>query len=80
MNVITSNFVLYTDYFNDDEQSRFHHLLESTEVYLHNLNTNEILPVNITNSSCDYTTFTNNGKKKWYNTINVEVAQERIRK
>ena len=80
LNVITSNFVLYTDYFNDDEQSRFHHLLESTEVYLHNLNTNEILPVNITNTSCDYTTFTNNGKKKWYNTINVEVAQERIRK
>lgn len=80
LNVITPKYVLYTDYFNDDEQSRFHHLLESTEVYLHNLNTNEILPVNITNTSCDYTTFTNNGKKKWYNTINVEVAQERIRK
>ena len=80
LNTITPSYVLYTDYFNDDEQSRLHHLLESTEVYLHNLNTNEFLPVNITNSSCDYTTFTNNGKKKWYNTINVDVAQEKLRK
>lgn len=80
LNTITPSYVLYTDYFNDDEQSRFHHLIESTEVYLHNLNTNEFLPVNITNTTCDYTTYTNNGKKKWYNTINVDVAQEHLRK
>lgn len=80
LNTITPSYVLYTDYFNDDEQSRLYHLLESTEVYLHNLNTNEFLPVNITNSTCEYTTYTNNGKKKWYNTINVEVAQDQLRK
>lgn len=80
LNVINSSYVLYTDWFNDDEQSRLYHLLESTEVYLHNMVTGEFLPVNITNTNCDYKTFTNNGKKKWYNTINVEVAQERIRK
>lgn len=80
LNTITPSYVLYTDYFNDDEQSRLYHLLESTEVYLHNLNTNEFLPVNITNTTCDYTTYTNNGKKKWYNTINVDVAQEKMRK
>lgn len=79
-NVITTEYKLYTDWFNDDEQSRLHHLLESTQVYLHNLNTDEILPVNLTNTECVYKTFTNNGKKKWYNTFNATVAQTKIRR
>ena len=78
-NVMTTKYQLYTDWFNDDEQSRLHHLLESTEVYLHNLVTDEILPVVITNNTCDWKTFSNNGRKMWYNTINVEVSQQRIR-
>ena len=79
-NVINTEYVLYTGWFNDDEQSRLHHLLESTEVYLHNLNTDEIYPVNITNNSCEFKTFTNNGRKKFNNTINVEVAQTKVRR
>lgn len=79
-NVITPQYTLHTGWFNDDEQSRLHHLLESTEVYLHNLNTDEVIPVNITNNSCEYKTFTNNGKKKFNNTINVEVAQTKVRR
>lgn len=79
-NVINTEYILYTGWFTDAEQSRLHHLLESTEVYLHNLNTDEIVPVNITNNTCEYKTFTNNGRKKFSNTINVEVAQTRIRK
>jgi hypothetical protein len=79
-NVINTEYVLHTGWFNDDEQSRLHHLLESTEVYLHNLNTDEIYPVNITNTTCEYKTFTNNGRKKFNNTINVEVAQTKVRK
>lgn len=79
-NVITPQYTLHTGWFNDDEQSRLYHLLESTEVYLHNLITDEIVPVNITNNTCEYKTFTNNGRKKFSNTINVEVAQTRIRK
>lgn len=77
-NVINTKYALYTDYLTDDEQERFYNLVESTEVYLHNLNTDEILPVNITNNKFDYKTFTNNGKKKWYNTIECEVAKEKI--
>lgn len=79
-NKITSTYRLHTDWFTDEEQSRLHHLLESTEVYLHNLNTDKIEPVNITNKTVEYKTFTNNGKKKWHNTIDVEVAQTKIRK
>lgn len=79
LNVITPTYKLYTDWFNDEEQSKMYHLYESTEVYLHNLVTNKIEPVNITDTECVYKTFTNNGKKKFYNTINVEVAQEKFR-
>lgn len=79
-NLITTTYRLHTDWFTDDEQSRLYHLLESNEVYLHNLVTDKIEPVNITNKSVEYKTFTNNGKKKWYNTIDVEVAQTKIRK
>ena len=78
-NVITPQYTLHTGWFNDDEQSRLYHLLESTEVYLHNLVTDKIEPVNITNTQCEYKTFTNNGRKKFNNTINVEVAQTKVR-
>ena len=79
-NDITTSYELHTDWFTDDEQSRLHHLLESPCVYLHNLNTDKIDSVIITNNKCEYKTFTNNGKKKWHNTINVECSQTKIRK
>jgi hypothetical protein len=78
--VITPKYTLYTDWFDDVQQSKMYHLLESTEVYLHNLKTGKIEPVNITNTTLDYKTFANNGKKKWYNKIDVEVAQDKIRR
>lgn len=79
LNLITQTYKLYTDWLNDDEASRMFNLLESTEVYLHNLEDDSIIPVNITNNSCEYKTFSNNGKKKFYYTIDVELAQYRIR-
>lgn len=79
INIIKTEYVLYTDYFDDEQQSKFHNLLESVEVYLHDLKNNIILPVNITNTNCEYKTFTNNGRQKFNNTINVELSQEKIR-
>jgi hypothetical protein len=80
LNVISKKYSLKTDWLNDDEASRMYHLLESTEVWLHNLETDEITPVIITNKTCEYKTFKNNGRKKFYYTIDVEASQERIRK
>lgn len=79
LNVINSTYKLYTDYLTDDEASRMYHLLESTEVYMHNLEDDTIIPVNITNNTCEYKTFSNNGKKKFYYEIDVEFAQHKIR-
>ena len=77
---MTTQYTLYTDYLTDDEASKMYNLLESVNVYLHDLETNKIIAVNITNSTCDYKTFTNNGKKKFYYTINVEESQTKMRK
>ena len=79
LNVIQPTYKLYTDWMNDDEASRMYHLLESTEVYLHNLEDGTIIPINLTNSNCEFKTFTNNGKKKFYYEIDAELAQPRIR-
>ena len=79
MNVISPTYKLYTDWLNDDEASRMHHLLESTEVYMHDLENDKIIPVNISNTNCEYKTFSNNGKKKFYYVIDVESAQNKIR-
>ena len=79
LNMINSTYRLYTDWMNDDEASRMHHLLESTEVYMHNLEDNTIIPVNITNNNCEYKTYSNNGKKKFYYEIDVEFAQHKVR-
>lgn len=60
--------------------SKMFHLLESTMVYLHNLETNEIIPVVITNSQCEYLTYTNNGKKPYFYNITVEESNQKLRK
>ena len=60
--------------------SKMYHLLESTMVYLHNLETNEIIPVVITNSQCEYLTRRNNGKRPFFYTITVEESNTKLRK
>ena len=80
LNTITSSWVLYTGYLNDIQASKMYNLLESNQVYLHNLKEDVITPVIITNSTCEYLTYTNNGKKKFYYTINVEASQDKYRK
>ena len=79
MNIINTTYKLYTDWMNDEEASKMFNLLESTEVYLHNLEEDKIIPVIITNKNCEFKTFKNNGRKKFYYTIEVEEAQHKIR-
>lgn len=78
LNVVNEKYTLYTNYLTDEEAGRMYNLLESTEVYLHNLATGEIKAVNITNSECEYKTYTNEGKKKFYYQIDVEASAEKV--
>lgn len=56
-----------------------HHLLESTNVYLHNLESNTIEPIIITNTNCEYKTYTNNGKKVVYYMIEAKSSKNKCR-
>lgn len=80
LNTIVPEWTLYTNYLTDTQASKMHHLLESTMVYLHNLEDNKIIPVIITNNSCEYKTYSNQGKNMFYYTIEVQSSQDKYRK
>lgn len=82
--VITENidvtWKLHTDYLNDVQWALLHHLIGSTRVYLHDLVSNSLLPVVVTDTKASYKTFSNQGKKKTFAEINVRAAQKRERR
>lgn len=77
---ITPKWRLNTDYLTDDQWAKTHHLLGSTHVLLHNLATDEIVPVVITSSTAEFKTYRNQGNKKSFLTIDVEASVKRMRK
>lgn len=80
VNELDKTFVLHTSWLNDNEAARMHHLLNSTDVYLYDINTGEMMPVVITNTTTEYKTFKGNGGKLVNYSINVSLAQDRIRR
>lgn len=79
-NPYTKKWELHTGWLLGNEGEKMHHLLGSTQVYLQDIQTDELLPVNITDNSCQYKTYRNNGGKLVDYTINCELAQNRERR
>ena len=80
VNEISKTMTLHTSWMSDDESSRMHHLLNSTNVYLGDLVTGQMIPVILTDTRIDYKTYKGNGGKLVNYAINVTIAQERIRR
>ena len=80
VNEITKSFTLHTSWMSDAESLRMHHLLNSTEVYLFNINTGDMIPVTLNNTTTEYKTYKNNGGRLVNYTIDATLAQERIRR
>lgn len=80
VNEIVKTMTLHTSWLSDDESSRMHHLLNSTNVYLGDLVTGQMIPVTLTDTRTDYKTYKGNGGRLVNYTINVIIAQERIRR
>jgi len=76
-NTYKQKFQLNTGWLESGE--KMHHLLGSTCVYLQDIERQEMLPVTITDTSCEYKTFKGNGGKLINYTINCELAQGRKR-
>lgn len=78
-NQIEHNYELNTDWLTDEQSEILaYHLLSSNNVYLHNLNTNIIIPVNITDTSTEYKYFKNKRKLNSYTIKVVESNKQTI--
>lgn len=80
VNEIVKRMTLHTSWLSDEQSSRMHHLLNSTEVYLYDILKDEMIPVILTNTTTEYKTFKGNGGKMVNYAIEVEFANERIRR
>lgn len=80
LNEIQKNITLHTSWLSDEQSLRMHHLLNSTDVYLHDLVNNRILPVVLDSTSIPYKTFKGEGGKLVNYTIEVIIAQTRMRR
>jgi len=79
-NTSTRGITLHTGWLKDEQSAMMHHLLDSTSIYLHDLDRDVVEPVLITSTSHEYATFANNGHKPVEYTIEVEYANKQIRK
>lgn len=80
VNEITKGFTFHTGWLLSDQGERMHHLINSTDVYLYDIANEEMIPVTIPTTSCEYRTFKNQGNRLVDYTIQVEVAQHRERR
>lgn len=80
VNEISKSLTLHTSWMSDDQSSRMHHLLNSTDVYLYDFLTGEVIPVLLTNTTTEYKTYKSNGCKLVNYAISVKYANDRIRR
>ena len=80
VNEITKSYTLHTSWMSDAESLRMHHLLNSPEVYLFNINTGDMIPVVLNNTTTEFKTYKNNGGRLVNYTIDATLAQDRIRR
>lgn len=76
LNTITPSWSLNTGYI----KGNISELVSSLNVYLYDLNTKDLIPVNITTTSAEYLNYTNNGKHFTNYTVEVEASQKNFRK
>jgi hypothetical protein len=77
---ITRTWHLNTGHLTDAQWAKTHHLLGSTHVFLHNLDSGEIVPVVIKVNKADFNTYRNNGGKMSQLSIDVEESTKRERR
>ena len=80
VNEITKGFTFHTGWLLDDQGEMMHHLINSTDVYLYDIANEQMIPVIIPTTTCEYKTYKNQGNKLVDYTIQVQVAQNRIRR
>lgn len=80
VNEITKGFTFHTGWLLGEQGERMHHLINSTNVYLYDIANEQMIPVTIPTTTCEYRNFHNQGNRLVDYTIQVQVAQNRIRR
>lgn len=80
VNEITKGFTFHTGWLTGDQGERMYHLINSTNVYMYDIARQQMIPVTIPTTSCEYKTFKNQGNQLVNYTIQVQIAQNRIRR
>ena len=76
---INEGWTLNTSFLSDLESGKMIQVMASNRLYLHDFDNDVIIPVNITNSSCDHKTYKNQGRKMATYEITVEASQPKFR-
>ena len=75
-NQITTEYEINTGWLSDSESEKLaFNLFSSNQVFIHNLTTGEVEPMVITDTTVDYKTYKNNGRKMISHTINLSSSQ-----
>lgn len=77
---ITRTWRLNTGHLTDAQWAKTHHLLGSTHIFLHNLDSWEIVPVVIKANKADFNTYRNKGRRMSQLSIDVEESTKRERR
>jgi hypothetical protein len=80
VNEVSRRLTLHTSWMSDEQSLKMHHLLNSAEVYLYDITTDQMIPVVLTNGTSEYKTYKSNGNKLVNYTIEVALANDRIRR
>lgn len=79
-NDIARKWELHTLWIDDAGAQNMHHLLGSTDVYLYDMQTEQLHPITIANTSCEYKTYSNNGNQLIRYDIEATLARNIIRR
>ena len=80
VNEVARSWSLRTGWLSDDEAGRMHHVLGSVCVYLYDIIGESLIPVVILDQECEYKTYRGNGGQMIAYTLEVEQAQELLRR
>ena len=79
LTTIGETWSLNTSWLTDAQGANLISLFASNKVYLHDLETQKILPVNVTNSSLEHKTYKNQGRKLCSYVLEVKASQPKYR-
>lgn len=80
VNEVKKSWTLHSGLLTDDQASRMHHLINSPLVFLCDIPTGDMIPVIMKTNTCEYKTLKNQGRRMAEYTLEVELAQNRIRR